>query len=389
MRFLKSEVSSGVLLFFSALLAIFAANNAWLSPLYKHALHADIAIHVGSQKIIAFSVGHAINDGLMAVFFLLVGLEIKRELISGELSNRAAATLPAIAALGGMIAPALIYIILNWEDSALLRGWAIPTATDIAFSLGALALLSGRVPLSVKIFLTAIAVIDDLGAIAVIAFFYTSHLNVSFLVLALFILSILVLLNRRGVCSLLPYMVGFVLLWGCMALSGVHATLAGVMTAATIPLRTMQTTSPLEKLETNVHPMVTYLILPLFAFANSGIDFSHVSLASLSETLPLGIMAGLVIGKSVGITGAVWLTVKLGLAPLPRHCPWAGIVGVALMCGIGFTVSLFIGNLSFTDEETMNLVKIGVLSGSLISGTLGFLLLRQVNFHADDANSPR
>lgn len=381
LRFFRGEVIGGIVLFLAALLAIFVANADSLSAYYEHWLHAPIGLLIGEQQF-SLSLAHFINDGLMAVFFLLVGLEIKREMLTGELSTKASASLPAIAAGGGMLVPALIYVFFNWGDAETLRGWAIPTATDIAFSLGVLSLLGKRVPVSIKIFLTAVAVIDDLGAIAIIALFYTANLSVAPLFLALIVIFCLFLLNRNGIVSRLPYMVGFLLLWVCLLQSGVHATLAGVAVAMAIPLRVKGTAPPpLIALETDLHHLVIFIILPLFAFANAGVNFAGMSLASLAAPVPLGIGLGLIVGKSIGITAAVWLALKIGVSAMPRGCSWSAIVGVAFLCGIGFTVSLFIGNLAFGDNVALiNSVKIGVLAGSFVAGLAGFLFLRFVAF---------
>ena len=381
-RFFKSETATGATLFMAALLAIVAANSEWIAPIYEHWLHAPIGLVLG-DKIFSFSVSHFINDGLMAAFFLLVGLEIKRELIVGELCNRASAILPAIAAAGGMALPALIYSFFNWGDAYAMRGWAIPTATDIAFSLGVLSLLGSRVPLSIKVFLTAVAVIDDLGAIAIIAIFYTDSINVAALILSFFVLSTMFFLNRRGVTAILPYVFGFLVLWVCVLQSGVHATLAGVATAFAVPLRVTgkKQPPPLEVLEHNLRYPVAYVILPIFAFANAGVSFVGFSLPSLAQPIPMGIGLGLVFGKMAGISAAVWLAIKLGLSSMPRDCCWVGMAGIATLCGIGFTVSLFIGNLSFSDPDVVNTMKIGVFGGSIFAGICGFIFLRFAAFN--------
>lgn len=374
-RFFKSESAGGVVLFVAALAAIAAANTDGLRQGYAHFQHLTVGAVIGGSQY-AMSLAHLVNDGLMAVFFLLVGLEIKRELLAGELSNRRQAMLPAIAAVGGMALPALIYAFFNWGDSAAMRGWAIPTATDIAFSLGVLSLLGARVPLSVKVFLTAVAIIDDLGAIAIIAVFYTDTLNFGALGLAGLVIFALLLLNRR-VHATAPYMVCFALLWGCMIQSGVHATLAGVAVAFAVPLRVSgERRAPLVALEHSLHGAVAFFIVPLFAFVNAGVSFQEVSLGMLADNIPLGITLGLLVGKAIGISAAVWLAVKTGVGAMPSGCGWPGIIGTAMLCGIGFTVSLFIGNLSFTDAAQINLVKIGVLLGSTLAGVAGVLTLR-------------
>ena len=378
--FLQMQLAGGVVLFAAALLAMIAANDSFLAEHYAHFLHVPVGITIDGH-LYTLSMSHFINDGLMAVFFLLVGLEIKRELLVGELSSRSRAMLPALAAAGGMIGPAVIYVLFNLDDTAALRGWAIPTATDIAFSLGVLSLLGKRVPFALKIFLLAIAVIDDLLAIAIIAVFYSGELAAVPLLLSLGMIVVLFFLNRGGVCSRVPYMLAGLVLWACVLQSGVHATLAGVATALAVPLRTPPNKqSPLEPLEHDLHALVTFLILPFFAFANAGVSVVDMTISDVFAPLPLGIMVGLLVGKPIGIVGATWLVVRSGYARLPIGCSWAAVVSMSLLCGIGFTVSLFIGNLAFADNhpEMVNAVKLGVLCGSAVAGTLGYLLLRLV-----------
>ena len=384
--FLKAETAGGVALFAAALLAIFVANTPGLREWRLDALAMPMGFAMGSG-VFTLSVEHIINDGLMAVFFLLVGMEIKREMLAGELSTRAKAVLPAIAAVGGMAAPALIYTAANWGDGVALRGWAIPTATDIAFSLGVLSLTGKRAPLSIKIFLTAIAIIDDLLAIAIIAVFYTESLRAAPLALSALVLYGLFLLNKNGVRALWPYLLGGLGLWGLTLASGLHATLAGVFTAAAIPLARGEENrihhiadrpvSPLEFLEHNLHLPVTFFILPLFAFVNAGVDFAGLSIGVLAHPIPLGIAFGLVAGKIIGIFGATWIAVKSGFAQMPDGACWRGVFCVSLLCGIGFTVSLFIGRLSFPgDDDSFNLAKLGVLLGSLIAGIAALIAMR-------------
>lgn len=376
--FFQLEIAGGTVLFVAALLALVAANTELTREWYAHFLHIPVGAVVG-EKTHTLSMSHFINDGLMAVFFLLVGLEIKRELIIGELSSRSRALLPALAAVGGMAGPALIYSMFNWGDEVIMRGWAIPTATDIAFSLGVLALLGKRAPFSLKIFLLAIAIIDDLGAIAIIALFYTSDLAAVPLLLSGVVICAMFMLNKYSVCSRVPYMLLAVVLWVCVLQSGVHATLAGVATAFAIPLRVREgQKSPLPALEHDLHTLVTFYILPLFAFANAGVSFAGLAVGDLFQPLPLGIIVGLLLGKAIGITGASWLAVKSGLAQLPQGCSWLAVGCLSLLCGIGFTVSLFIGNLAFVNShvELINFVKLGVLVGSAIAGVTGYLLLR-------------
>lgn len=382
MDFFKSDSAGGVVLFLAAVAAIVAANTPALREWYLHFQHFEVGVLVGEGNVYSLSLLHFVNDGLMAVFFLLVGLEIKRELLQGELASRKRAALPALAAVGGMALPALIFVVMNRENGEVLRGWAIPTATDIAFSLGVLSLLGARVPLSVKVFLTAVAIIDDLGAIAIIAFFYTAKLHLVPLALAGAVLAVLFVMNRR-VYGILPYVFGFLLLWIFMSGSGVHSTLAGVAAAFAVPLRALDGTRrepTLVRLEHGLHSTVTFAILPLFAFVNAGVSFENATLGMLTDNLPLGIALGLVVGKAVGISAAVWLGIRCGVADMPKGCGWMGVVGIALLCGIGFTVSLFIGNLSFSDADTINAVKMGVLMGSVVAGGAGFAVLRFLAF---------
>jgi len=348
--------------------------NSPLAPTYFNALHA----HVGP-----LSVSHWINDGLMAVFFLLVGLEIKREILDGQLSTWPRRALPGIAAAGGMAVPALIYAAFNWNDPATLRGWAIPSATDIAFALGVLALLGPRVPASLKVFLAALAILDDLGAVAIIAVFYAGDLSLPDLGLAAAALAALAALNRAGVLRLAPYLLLGALLWFFVLRSGVHATIAGVALALTVPLRGGQgrpddtAGSPLHRLEHRLHRWVGFGIVPLFGFANAGVSFEGVGLGALLDHLTLGVALGLLVGKLVGVFGAAALTIRAGLADLPMGAGWGQLAGVALLCGIGFTMSLFIGLLAFADDPALqDEVKIGILLGSGTAGLLGWAVLR-------------
>jgi Na+:H+ antiporter, NhaA family len=332
--------------------------------------------------VLGLSVLHWVNDALMAVFFLLIGLEIKRELLDGQLASWPHRVLPGIAAAGGMAAPALIYLAINGSSPETLRGWAIPAATDIAFSLGVLAILGKRVPVSLKVFLTAVAILDDLGAIVVIALFYTETLSPMMLGGAVVVLAALLMMNRAGVKMLTPYLVLGALLWVLVLKSGVHATIAGVLLALTIPLTRMKgrpedAHSPLHRLEHALHPWVAFLVLPIFGFANAGVPLGGLSLAALVQPVTLGSMLGLFVGKQIGIFGAVWLAVKAGLGRKPSGAGWAQIYGLALLCGIGFTMSLFIGLLAFdSSEELQAQTKVGVLAGSLLAAVAGWLVLR-------------
>lgn len=372
-HFLDNEASGGIILMFVAALAIATANSP-LADAYFHMLH----VYIGPLSVL-----HWINDALMAVFFLLVGLEIKREMLDGQLSSWSRRILPGAAAAGGMLFPALIYIYFNWNNTAAIRGWAIPTATDIAFALGVLSLFGKRVPASLKIFLAALAIIDDLGAVVVIALFYTADLNLLALATAAIVVGNLVIFNRMGVKALWPYLVLGAVLWVLVFASGVHATLAGVILALTIPLKLTPGTpeaahaeSPLHRLEHKLHKPVAFVIVPIFGFANAGVSFVGVSLSVLTEPLTMGVAAGLLLGKLVGVLGTVALLVRLNLADLPAHASWAQMTGVALLCGIGFTMSLFIGLLAFNDPGVQDHVKIGILVGSLTSGILGAISLR-------------
>jgi NhaA family Na+:H+ antiporter len=377
--FLQSEALGGYVLMAAALAALIIANSP-AAPLYFDVLGTKLGFQTG-PVVLRETVLHWINDGLMAVFFLLVGLEIKREVLDGQLRGAARIVLPGIAALGGMLVPALIYVLVNLGNPDTLRGWAIPAATDIAFALGILALLGSRVPTSLKIFLTALAILDDLGAIVIIALFYTSQLNVFALVMAGALLACLFCLNRAGVLRLTPYLLIGAVLWYFVLKSGVHATLAGVALALTIPLRPRnagqpQARSPLHDLEHALHKPVALLIVPVFGFANAGVSFAGMGLDSLAQPVPLGVALGLFLGKQLGVFGFAWLAIKTGVASLPRRASFTQLYGVALLCGIGFTMSLFIGALAFTDAATVDATKIGVLTGSLASAVAGFLLLR-------------
>ncbi len=377
--FLKLESAAGMILMLAAALAI-VANNTLFSHWYSGFLSTPMAIQVGALEI-AKPLLLWINDGLMAVFFLLVGLEIKREILEGELSSFDKAILPILAAVGGMAGPALIYAGLNWGDPETIRGWAIPAATDIAFALGILALLGTRAPVSLKIFLLAIAIIDDLGAIIIIALFYTADLSVQALALAALGFVGLVALNRMGVKRIAPYILVGLFMWVCVLKSGVHATLAGVLTALAIPIMPRKETgqSPLHKLEHGLHPWVAFLILPVFAFANAGVDLRGLSVEALLAPVPLGIALGLFIGKQIGVFGLTFLAVRTGIAKLPSGVNWMQIYGVACLTGVGFTMSLFIGGLAFNTPAQLDAVRLGVLMGSVMSGILGYLFLRMAS----------
>lgn len=364
-KFLALESAGGILLVGMMALAL-AVVNSPLGPVYETALNW----HFGLPALgLDLSLLHWINDGLMAVFFLLVALEIKREMLEGELSSPAQVMLPAVAAVGGMLVPTLIYLVVNGGNPEGWRGWAIPSATDIAFSLGVLSVLGRRVPMSLRVFLTALAIIDDLGAILIIAFFYSSTLSPLFLAGGAAAALALVALNRAGVLRLAPYMVVGAVLWVCMLKSGIHATIAGVVLGLAIPL------PALNRLEHGLHPWVAFLILPLFAFANSGLSFQGISLATLADPVFLGIALGLFVGKQIGVFGFTWALIRLGLGRLPEGADWRTLYGVSVLTGIGFTMSLFIGGLAFPDGGSVVETRFGVLIGSLLSAGIGYALL--------------
>jgi len=374
-EFLRLEAAGGIILVIAAVVALVWANTPAASA-YFSLLDTPLAVRVGALNI-AKPLLLWINDGLMAIFFLLVGLEIKREVLQGELSSARQAALPGIAALGGMIVPALVYVVFNWGNAIALRGWAIPTATDIAFALGVLALLGNRVPASLKIFLLAVAIIDDLAAIIIIAMFYTAELSLLALALAFVGVAALVVLNTLAVTRIAPYILVGVFIWVCVLKSGVHATLAGVAVGLAMPLRIGDATgdAPLERLEHSIHPWVTYGILPIFAFANAGVSLAGIAPSTALGPLPLGIALGLFIGKQVGVLGVSWLAIRLKLASLPDQATWAHLYGVALLTGIGFTMSLFIGTLAFPDPAFGASVRIGVLAGSVASALCAYAVL--------------
>ncbi|WP_374368284.1 Na+/H+ antiporter NhaA [Dongia sp.] len=375
-RFLQLESAGGIILLMAAVLA-FVCENSALSGLYQGFLSLPFGVSLGEaglEKPILLW----INDGLMAVFFLVVGSEIKRELVAGELSSPAQAALPGIAALGGMAVPAMIYVAINWSAPELLVGWAIPSATDIAFAVAVLTLLGPRMPHSLKIFLLALAILDDLGAIVIIAIFYTSDLSLLALGLAALGILGLFILNRSGVRSVLPYILIGIFVWACVLKSGVHATLAGVVTAMFLPYRVDgdREQSALRRVENALHPWVSYGIMPLFAFANAGIDLRELSLESFTHTLTLGIAFGLFFGKQIGVMLAVAGGSALGIFRRPSGASWSQIYGVCILTGIGFTMSLFIGTLAFPDTHNGAEVRLGVLTGSLGSALVGYLILR-------------
>lgn len=361
-RFLQLESAGGIILFVAAVLAMIWANSPW-SFIHQKFIHQFLFL---------------INDGLMALFFLIVGLELKRSYLDGQFATRSQVVLPLVAALGGMVAPAVIYVAINFSQPDALKGWAIPVATDIAFVLGVLSLLGSRIPLGLKLFLLTLAIFDDIGAIGIIAFYYADGLSSSYLLLSMLILLSLFVLNKMLVRSLTPYLILGILLWYALLRSGIHPTLAGVLLALCIPNGDQH--SPLYKIENTLHPWVTYLIMPLFALANAGFSFQAVTWDSLGSSVTLGIIAGLLFGKQIGVFLFSWVAIVLGLAKLPENCSWAQLYGAALLCGIGFTMSLFLGTLSFANQDGyITDVRLGVMIGSLLSSLLGAMILLFMN----------
>jgi len=373
--FFKLEAASGLVLLFAAIIALIVSNTNF-SELYFNTLNRYIFIGINTFGI-KLSVLHWINDAFMAVFFFFVTLEIKREFLQGELSNTKQALLPIIAAIGGMLVPALIYIYINFSNAETLNGWAIPSATDIAFSLGVLSLLGSRVPLSLKVFLTALAIIDDLGAIIIIALFYSGDLNIKYLSLMLLVFIILLIINRLNIKKFFPYLILGLILWDFTHNSGIHATISGVLLAITIPHRKKEKDfSLLSKIEHSISPYVAFGIMPLFAFANAGVSLDGLSLSSILNKVPLGIVLGLFIGKQIGVFLFSYVSIKLKFAKMPNNANWLNLYGVGILTGIGFTMSLFVGNLAFVENnQYIDGVKIGVLTGSLLSTLTGYILL--------------
>jgi NhaA family Na+:H+ antiporter len=372
---IKREVAAGLVLVSAAILALIVANSP-LQDLYSRTLAAHVQLGI-KPFALSKEVIHWVNDGLMAAFFFLVGLEIKREAIRGALSNPKAAMLPIVGAIGGMILPAVIYAAINWDNTVALRGWAIPAATDIAFAVGVMAMLGRHVPPTLKVFLLALAIIDDLGAILIIAFFYTADLSLTALSLAAAGVAVLALLNHRSVMRVVPYLVVGAFVWVCVLESGVHATLAGVATALAIPLtgKKKGEEGPLHALEHALSPWVSFLILPIFAFANAGLSLGELSINDMLSQIPVGIALGLFLGKPLGIYGAVRMALASGLAEMPHGASRMQLFGTAILGGIGFTMSLFIGMLAFPSVETSAEVRLGVLAGSVLSALVGYIVL--------------
>ena len=376
LRFLANESAGGIVLGIAALAALILSNSPWRAS-YEAFTQMPGRLEIGGAVVLAKPLLLWVNDLWMAVFFLVVGLEIKREFVEGELASRSQALLPAVAAFGGMVVPALIYSAINFGDAAALRGWAIPAATDIAFAIGVVMLLGSRVPASLKVFLTAVAIIDDLGAIVVIALFYTEQLSLTALLGAGVGVAALLALNRARVMRVELYLVVGLVIWLFVLKSGIHATLAGVATALAIPMRDVDGHSPAQALEHGLHPWVAFLVLPVFAFVNAGVSLAGVTPATLLEPVTLGIAAGLVVGKALGVYGSAWLMIRAGWAQPPSDSTRLQLFGVCVLCGIGFTMSLFIGALAFQglDAGFDTRVKLGVLAGSLVAGVLGSLIL--------------
>lgn len=379
-RFFRLEAASGLLLITAAVLAL-TINNSPLAFLYNGLLTTPVAVQVGALEI-AKPLLLWINDGLMALFFLTIGLEVKREVLEGHLSHPSQIVLPGMAAIGGMLVPAVVYWAINRNHPEAIGGWAIPMATDIAFALGVLALLGARVPLTLKLFLMTLAIIDDLGAIIVIALFYSADLSTRSLLMAATCIVVLIAMNRAGVQKLTPFVLVGLVLWVCVLKSGVHATLAGVALAFTIPLRTRDgVPSPARALEHALHPWVIYGILPLFAFANAGVPLAGLGLDSFLHSVPLGIAAGLLVGKTVGVFGLAWLAIAIGIAKLPQGANWGQVLGVAVLCGIGFTMSLFVGSLAFEPGASAlaGMDRIGILTGSFFAAVIGYVIMAKAS----------
>jgi len=377
--FIRADSTGGILLIIATLLALFFANT-FLSEYYEAFLHIPMEIRIGALHLDK-TLHHWINDGLMVIFFMMIGLEVKREILEGHLSSLSKVALPTIAAIGGMLFPALVYIFFNYGDEIAMRGWAIPTATDIAFALGILSLLGNRVPISLKVFLMALAIIDDLGAIVVIAIFYTTEISTLSIIIASVALSLLVAFNRFKMQKMSIYYVVGIILWVAVLKSGVHATLAGVAFAFTIPLyakdKRGRTFSPLKDLEHGLHGWITFLILPLFAFVNAGVDMRALSIEQMAGPVPMGILLGLFLGKQLGVFGISWLAIKLKIAPMPQGSNWLMLYAVSIFTGIGFTMSLFIDSLAFVDDTLFAYTdKLAILLATLFAALFGYAIMR-------------
>lgn len=383
-EFLQKESSAGIILIGMTILALILENSS-LSTMYNNFLHTHVEIRFGNLQI-AKPLLLWVNDGLMAIFFFLIGLEVKREVLEGNLSSLSQVALPGIAAIGGMIVPALVFIAFNRGESFAMQGWAIPTATDIAFALGILSLLGNRVPISLKLFLMALAIIDDLGAIIIIALFYTTSLSTASIIVSLISLVVLFIMNKMGVTKKAAYILVGVILWVSVLKSGVHATLAGVALAFMIPLNSQDENgkkfSMSKELEHDLHYWVAFFILPLFAFVNAGVDLRGISIEDMTGSVPMGIMFGLFIGKQVGVFGFSWLAIKLGIASLPKESSFMQLYGLAILTGIGFTMSLFVDSLAYDDTQIYHYAdKLAILLGSVLSGVVGYIILRITKKH--------
>ncbi|WP_438952121.1 Na+/H+ antiporter NhaA [Porticoccus sp.] len=388
-RFFRLESAVGIVMMLAAIAALICANSPVLAY-YGLLLDTPVAVMIG-EFVVAKPLLMWINDGLMAVFFFLIGLELKRELIEGELSEKRKIILPGVGALGGMLVPAMIYLSFNSGDGLASQGWAIPAATDIAFALGVLSLLGSRVPVSLKVFLTSLAVFDDIGAIIIIAIFYTANISLAALLLVCACLPVLALLNRYNVESKSLYIAVGTIMWLAMLKSGVHATLAGVIMAMFIPLRTDNPgVSPLKIMERDLQALVAFFVLPVFAFANAGISFTGLGVDQVFHPVPLGIALGLFVGKQVGVFGCCWIAIKLGVATRPKDMSWGRLYGIAALCGIGFTMSLFISSLAFEGSDIKLIFddRLGILAGSVMSGVIGYLVLRRCLGSGGEASSP-
>lgn len=388
-RFFRLESAGGIVMMLAAIAALICANSP-VRAYYGLLLDTPVAVMIG-EFVVAKPLLMWINDGLMAVFFFLIGLELKRELIEGELSEKRKIILPGVGALGGMLVPAMIYLSFNSGDGLASQGWAIPAATDIAFALGVLSLLGSRVPVSLKVFLTSLAVFDDIGAIIIIAIFYTANISLAALLLVCACLPVLALLNRYNVESKSLYIAVGTIMWLAMLKSGVHATLAGVIMAMFIPLRTDNPgVSPLKIMERDLQALVAFFVLPVFAFANAGISFTGLGVDQVFHPVPLGIALGLFVGKQVGVFGCCWIAIKLGVATRPKDMSWGGLYGIAALCGIGFTMSLFISSLAFEGSDIKLIFdeRLGILAGSVMSGVIGYLVLRRCLGSGGEASSP-
>ncbi|RPF71976.1 Na+/H+ antiporter NhaA [Aurantiacibacter spongiae] len=380
----KADAFAGLLLIFVAAIAMIVANSA-VHDAYRELFYGPL----WDKDVFYLNTLHLwVNDGLMVIFFFVVGLEVKREIISGNLSDPNARTLPIMAAAAGMAAPALVYLLVSSGESGLSHGWAIPAATDIAFAMGVVGLLGTRVPSSLRLLLLTVAIVDDIGAVAIIALAYTASIKMQFLIAAVVVLGVMLAMNRMRVKSMIPFVLATALLWYCVLYSGVHATIAGVLAALTIPMHSRDGNSMLEKMEHGLVGWNAYVVVPIFGFANAGVNLSGLGLSNLFDPLPLAVAAGLVIGKQLGIFSCIVAAVKLKIVPKPPGCTWPEIWGVSILCGIGFTMSLFIGELAFSNELLREEAKIGILTGSAISAVIGYVVLRLTTTHPDEQDDP-